>query len=150
MVKLLQVVFTLFLLTNSVLAQSVYIMQNGSPVGSDNPLVMQGGPAPAVSSSTTEPFKVLKSSAGSLISLHVVTGANDSWLMLFDASSAPSDGAVSPKWSQFIPSNGTNGYLDKSWDIPLSFATGITAVLSSTGPFTKTALSQGVFSAQVK
>jgi len=103
-----------------------------------------------VGSTAAEASHVLKSSAGSLYALTVVTGATSGWLMLFDAVSAPADGAVTPFWAKYLPSDGTAGDLSLEWSVPLAFATGITAVFSSTGPFTKTGSTTAAFYGQVK
>ena len=94
---------------------------------------------------------VLKGSAGALVGVTVTIGATSGWLMLFEATSAPADGAVTPKYCRYVKSDGTAGASSVSWgDLPLTFATGITAVFSSTGCFTKTASSTAYFSGQVQ
>jgi hypothetical protein len=101
----------------------------------------------AVATAALASSLVLKSSAGNLMSLDAVVGATGGFLMLFDATSAPADGAVTPKWVYPIPASGA---LNMGWINPLSFATGIVAVFSSTGPFTKTASSTAFISGQVQ
>lgn len=103
----------------------------------------------AVRSTTAESNHVLKGSAGSLYSLAVTIGATSGWLLLFNATSAPADGAVTPVFWLPLTSNGANGYGTIEWRMPLQFSTGITAVFSTTGPFTKTASATAAFSAQV-
>ena len=94
---------------------------------------------------------VLKASAGALINVTVTIGATSGWLMIFEATSAPADGAVTPKYCRYVKSDGTGGASSVSWgDLPLTFATGITAVFSSTGCFTKTASATAYFSGQVQ
>ena len=105
--------------------------------------------APVVSASA-ESNHVLKSSAGNLVSLTTTIGVTTGWLMLFDATSAPSDGSVTPKYCRYIKSDGSGGASSLAWQVPLSFATGITAVFSSTGCFTKTASATATFSGQVQ
>ena len=78
---------------------------------------------------------VLKSSAGSLYSCYVTTGATAGYLMLFDASTAPANGAVTPKECIYCPPNATTS-IDMPFLAPEPFTTGIVAVFSSTGPFT--------------
>lgn len=116
--------------------------QSGSTVGT----------AP-VSSAAAEACKVLKASAGVLVDLTTTIGATSGYALVFDATSAPVDGAVTPAWWYPINSNGTFGGINKTWssNAPLKFATGITVCFSTTGPFTKTASSTGVaHSAQVQ
>lgn len=80
---------------------------------------------------------VLKASAGNLYGLNVVAGASAGFVMLFDATSAPGDGAVTPKYCLPLAANAG---LDLNWrSMPMSFATGITAVFSTTGCYSKTA-----------
>jgi hypothetical protein len=112
-----------------------------------NPLSVAGSPLAVVSSSAAEASKVLKASAGNLASLSVSLGAVAGWVMLFDATSAPADGAVTPKYAWPVPANGV---FDKDWQAFASFATGITVVFSTTGPTTKTASATAFFSAQVQ
>ncbi len=89
---------------------------------------------------------VLKASAGTLLSLTVdFTTAAFRALMLFDAATAPVDGAVTPFWCfNGISQTGDAANSFKSIDFtshPLKFSTGITAVLSTNtaGCFSKTA-----------
>ena len=105
-----------------------------------------------VVSTTAESGHVLLAAAGSLCSLTVVVGATSGYVLVFDATSAPIDGAVTPAWWFPVKSDGTNGGAAVSWQAgsPRTFATGITAVFSTTGPFTKTASATASFSAQVQ
>lgn len=105
----------------------------------------------SVASTAAESCHVLKGSAGNLLSLTVTLGATSGWVLVFDATSAPMDGAgQTPSWWSPVTSNGTFGSISSAWLVPLNFATGITACFSTTGPFTKTASSTAAFSAQVK
>ena len=118
--------------------------------------ILQPSGAPSISldtvrSTATEASKVLKSSAGNLYTVSVTIGATSGYLMLFDAIAEPANGSVTPKWWWPVTSNGTYGGSAVSWSPgpPLRFTTGITAVFSSTGPFTKTGLTSGQFTGQV-
>lgn len=102
-----------------------------------------------VTSTTTESNHVLKGSAGNLYGVCVTTGATAGFLMVFNATSAPADGAVTPQeWIQI----GTNSTQCLSYGSgpPSVYSTGITAVFSSTGPFTKTASATAAFVGRVK
>jgi hypothetical protein len=79
---------------------------------------------------------VLKDGPGALHGLSVSSGATAGYVMLFDAVAAPDDGVTTPKKSWVLAADSS---LDIGFNPPLRFATGITAVYSSTGPFTKTA-----------
>jgi hypothetical protein len=78
---------------------------------------------------------VVKASPGNLYGYNVVSGASAGYLMLFDATSAPADGVVTPKGVMVVPAN-SSLVVDRS--VPVRFTTGIVMVFSTTGPFTKT------------
>ena len=59
------------------------------------------------------------------------------WLMFYDATSAPADGAVTPYKCYALPSGQTT--FAGAFVAPLQFSTGITIGVSTTGCFTKTA-----------
>lgn len=111
-----------------------------------------GAQAPFNSFSTAlEASRLIKSSNGNLYWLTVSVGAASGWLMLFDATSVPADGAVTPIWFAPVKSDGTNGLQSiEMQSIPMHFANGILAVFSTTGPFTKTASATAAFCAGYK
>lgn len=97
------------------------------------------GIAPTVSGAL-EASHVFKAGAGNLYSAYAsnLTGGASGYLMVFDATSAPGDGAVTPKVC--VPFNSL-GIASASYQglPPADFLTGITAVVSSaTTCFTKT------------
>lgn len=97
--------------------------------------VAGAGVAPAATTVAASSI-VLKASAGNLYGVNVSSSAAG-FLMLFDATTAPADGTVTPK---FVYPIGANGGQCIPFDHPLHFATGITAVFSSNAsPFSKTA-----------
>lgn len=104
------------------------------------------GIAPVVST-TTESCHVLKASAGNLYSVSGYVSAAE-FIMIFDATSAPTDGAVTPKVFGYAAAAGP--FSIAYGTIPAVFATGITVCASSTGPFTKTAASVAAFSGNVQ
>lgn len=79
-----------------------------------------------------------------LRSLYVTTGAVAGYLMIFNAVSAPVDGAVLPTACVIAPANNTVS-LDFGGTGDL-YKTGLTAVFSTTGCFTKTASATAFFS----
>lgn len=101
-----------------------------------------------VASAAAEACHVLKAGPGELYGVSGYAGAA-SFIMVFDATSAPGDGAVTPKVWQYVGAAGP-------WSIyygnnPGDFATGITVCASSTGPLTKTAIStNNVFSGVIQ
>jgi hypothetical protein len=129
--------------------QPVIGVSGGTPV----PVVESASASsgiPPTASSALESSHVLKASAGNLSSLSVTIGTTSGYLMVFDAASAPADGAVTPKYAWPVTSNGTNSALGISWTVPAQFLTGVTVVFSSTGPLTKTASATAFFSGQVQ
>lgn len=104
-----------------------------------------------VVSTTLESCHVLKASAGNLYSLGVTIQATTVIIQVFNATSAPGDGAVTPIWSMPVISNGTLGGDSWNFTIPLRGSTGLTVCASSaTTPFTKTASATAMFSGQVQ
>lgn len=106
------------------------------------------GISPVVSSSV-ESSHVFKASAGNLYSAYVTVGATAGFLLIFDATSAPVDGAVAPTQCVVAPANQTVS-LSFNPGPPEVYSTGITAVFSSTGCFTKTASATAFFHGSVK
>jgi hypothetical protein len=115
----------------------------GSPAA---PLSVAGTALTPVVSAAAESSHVLKASAGNLLSLTVSSSLSGGWLMIFDATSAPADGTVTPKYVWQISGQSAS----VAWPNPAAFATGIVVVFSSTGPFTKTTSSTAFFSGQVQ
>jgi hypothetical protein len=90
-------------------------------------------------SSAAEACHVIKASAGTLYAVSGLAGQAE-YFMVFNATSAPGDGAVTPVWwGQAL----TAGAWSVTYPNPLSMSTGITICASSTGPLTKTAISTG-------
>jgi len=65
----------------------------------------------------------------------ITTGGAAGFLMVFDATSAPADGAVTPRICRVVAANSS---LEVVFNAPVNFGTGITAVFSTTGCFVKT------------
>lgn len=106
------------------------------------------GIVPVVSASA-EGSHVLKSSAGNLYSLYVTTGATAGYVMTFNATSAPADGSVTPVDCVQAPANTTTSMSFGAGPAG-RFSTGITAVFSSTGCFSKTVSATAFFKASVQ
>lgn len=85
--------------------------------------------------------KVVKASPGNLygfqVSADTTLSAAAWWIMVYDATSAPVDGAVTPIKCYALPAGTTS--LAASWPTPLVLATGITIGVSTNGCFTKAA-----------
>jgi len=101
------------------------------------------------SSAALEASHVLKASAGNLYSVYVVTGATAGFLMTFNATSAPADGAVTPVECIPVPANSVVS-ISFSGAPPDFYSTGIVAVFSTTGPFTKTSSATAFFKWRVQ
>lgn len=108
------------------------------------------GLATPVASTAAENGKVLKASAGAIVHLAVAIGATSGYLALIDATAVPSNGAITPKWCQPVPSNGTLGGGSWSWgQTPLYFTTGITALFGTASCVSFTGSTTAVISAGV-
>lgn len=127
----------------------------GPPIGSAVVIaptnIAMWGLAP-VNSTAAEGSHVLCTGPCNLYNVTVTIGATSGWLLLFDATAAPADGAVTPIWWFPVASNATNGGATANWGPgpPLGTTTGLTAVFSTTGPFTKTVSATAAFSAGVQ
>lgn len=108
------------------------------------PTAIANGASTAVASN-----RVMKASSGSLLTLTVSTTTVSGWLMLFNATTLPVNGVVTPAYCIPVKSDGTSGGAALQWSTPLSFTTGIVAGFSSTGCFTLTASATAAFFGQV-
>lgn len=96
-----------------------------------------------VSSPAAEGARVFKTGPGNLYRLSVTTGGTGGYLMVFDATAAPADGTVAPAVCRAVAANST---LTVALADPTArFGTGIAAVFSSTGCFTKTVSATAFF-----
>ena len=101
---------------------------------------------PVAASSSLESSHILKGSGGNFFGVQVNTTSASEWVMLFNATTAPSDGAVTPvAWWQVNASS----TLSVSEMPGLALSTGIVIVCSTTGPFTKTASALCTFGAGI-
>lgn len=92
-------------------------------------------------SAQAEDAHLLSNAAAALLSISVAIGATSGWLLLIDAATVPSDGAVAPgtlAYAVYVPSSGTEGGYEREFARPLQFTNGIVAAFSTTGPFVKT------------
>lgn len=101
-----------------------------------------------ITSAAVESNHVFKGSAGNGYRYAITTGASAGFLMLFNATTAPADGAVTPVICRAVAAN-TSLEVNHS-GMPDVFSTGITGVFSTTGCFTKTASATAEFEGQVK
>lgn len=106
-------------------------------------VILQPSQAPAIGiipvvTSTLTPGLIIKAAPGNLYSV-VVTGQTAGFLMTFNATTVPADGAVTPLDCVVVPANSTVS-VNYGPSPPEVFTTGIVAVLSSTGCLVKTAI----------
>lgn len=101
-----------------------------------------------VVSAAAEGSHVFKASAGNSYSIYATTGATAGFVMIFNATSAPADGAVTPIDCVQAPAN-TTVSLSNGSGPPDVFSTGITGVFSTTGCFTKTISATAFFKGRV-
>lgn len=95
---------------------------------------------PSTAVVAAEACRVLQASATNVYKVTVAIGATSGYVMIFNATSAPVDGAVTPAWAPvYVASNGTSGWADIPFEPPLRLGTGATVCFSTTGLFTKTA-----------
>jgi hypothetical protein len=105
-------------------------------------------PVAAIRSVALESGHIFKSSAGSLLDAYCVTTSVGGFYMLFDQTTVPADGAVTPHVFVNVGA-GASGSIAYPTYFPLSFTSGLVGVFSSTGPFTKTASATAFLSARV-
>lgn len=103
--------------------------------------VVTPGTASFTSSSTLAANQIIKASAGNIVSFNVSADSTLSgaawWIMIYNATSAPADGAITPA-KCYAMSSGTTSF-QSAFTLPVAFSTGITIGVSTTGCFTKTA-----------
>lgn len=118
----------------------------GGACGSSGTVTVQSNPYTATGALASN--LVLKSGAGTLFGFHVVgdaTAIASTWYVLvFDATSLPADGAVTP--AQCFPVNSGQPLLSVNEPTGgVAFTTGIVVGISSTGCFTQTTLGAHAF-----
>lgn len=106
-----------------------------------------GGAIPIAAGNGTAAGYVAKSGPGSLYWVRADVGVSG-FLMAFDATSVPADGAVSPVLC-FPVFAGTSNFFIGTND-PIPFENGMAIVFSTTGPFTKTGTTNAFLSWRVQ
>lgn len=116
--------------------QNPAVDQYGNGKNSLTPTDLASAAVPNVATTVVASSLVLKATAGNLYDFSVTAGASAGYLMIFNATTAPADGTVTPAVVLAIAANASIGF---TYPYPKRFTTGITMVFSTTGPFTKTA-----------
>jgi hypothetical protein len=126
---------------------SNYIAGIGAPLTQDTTgrLCTRPAPVAAVSSTAVESSHVICAAGCSFYGGQVTTGGTAGYAMLINATTAPSNGAVTPALCQQIAANSTVNLAPAA---PVSFSTGLVALFSSTGCFTLTLSATAFFSLQ--
>ena len=150
--RLLIAAFALLLSVGCASAQSTVRLCFGAAgscplVTSVNPLPVTGTFTPTALATVNVPSaalvanQVIVASAASLYSFNVSADSTLSaaawWIMIYNATTAPGDGAVTPARC-YAMTSGTTSF-SAAFPVGLPFATGITIGVSTTGCFTKTA-----------
>jgi hypothetical protein len=112
------------------------------------PTAVAGNAITPVVTSVAAGSVVGKASAGNLYGVNVTTGASAGYVLIFNATSAPADGTVTPV--KCLPIAANTGVDLNYRSLPVAFSTGITAVFSTTGCFTKTISATAFISIDVK
>jgi hypothetical protein len=119
----------------------------GPPIGS----IQQQASADSVSNYVFKPAGGTTGNALSLYSLSVKIGATSGYVMVFNATAIPANGAVTPLWCWPVSSDGTKGAVAAQWEAPIRATTspvGIVAAFSTTGCDTLTASATAKFMGQ--
>lgn len=110
------------------------------------------GLTPAPAAPTLATSQVVKNSAGNLYSFEVSADSTLSaaawWILIFDATSDPGNGAVTPRKCYAQVSGATSAAY--AFPTPITFANGIVIVVSTTGCFTETQSAHAFISGDAK
>lgn len=102
-----------------------------------DPTTGSGAAIPPIVSGSAESNHVICAAACNLWGASITTGAAAGFFMVFNATSAPADGAVTPIECVQIPANGS-GSINFGAGPPDRYATGVTLAFSTTGCFNLT------------
>jgi len=105
----------------------------------------------AVVSAALEGSHVLKASPGCLLSVYMtIDNTTAGYLMVFNSTTVPSDGAVTPIECIYLSADPGSIGLNFAPQPPVWYSTGISVAFSSTGCFTKTVSAHAFFHALVQ
>ena len=126
------------------LALLLFLLTSAGAFAQTQCTVPSAFPATPVISTATESGHVLKASKGCLLAVYATTGASAGYLMVFNSTTVPADGAVTPVNCVYIPATTT---IAMNWapQPPEWYSTGISVAFSTTGCFTKTASATAFF-----
>jgi hypothetical protein len=129
--------------------QNLKVDANGVAYTTPAPSSLPGAAITAVVSTTTESGHILKASPGNLYSVTVTTAGTAGFLMTFNSTTVPADGAVTPIDCVVAPASSSTS-LNVAGSPPTAYSTGISVALSTTGCFTKTASATAFFKGMVQ
>lgn len=137
------------IVTSTAVASGTVNVRVGISAPTLNSGVSSSPPATTVATSALAANLVVDAVPGKLFSFNVSADSTLSaaawWVMIYNATSAPGDGAVTPAKCYAAPAGATS--LSGAFTTPPSFSTGITIGVSTTGCFSKTASIHGFISA---
>ncbi len=114
-------------------------------------LVPPNAAATPVESTALEGGHILKAAPGCLLGVYVtVDSTTTGYLLTFNTTTVPADGAVTPIECIYIATNPGSVFINFSPQPPEWYNVGIVAVFSSSGCFTKTASAHAFFHAIVQ
>lgn len=132
-------------------AGNLKTVASGTPSGNQT-VQVDGAEISTTSTAALAANQIIKSSAGQLYSFNVSADSTLSaaawWIMIYNATTAPADGAITPA-KCYAMTLGTTSY-SAAFPSPVPFATGITIGVSTTGCFTKTASTHAFISGDFK
>ena len=102
----------------------------------------------AIASNLVIPSSANKSLTGFQVSADATLAAADWWIMIYDATSAPADGAVTPAKCYYMPATTTS--YSAGFTGFTKFPNGIVIGVSTTGCFNKTASAHAFISGDVQ
>lgn len=109
-------------------------------------LVPAAAPATPVVSASVEGSHVLKAAPGCLLAVYgTIDSTTVGWLMTFNSTTVPADGAVTPIECVYVNTAPGSIGLNFAPLPPEWYSVGIVVVFSSTGCFTKTVSNHGFF-----
>lgn len=112
----------------------------------NTPTSSQGQAIAPVATAAVASNQVARAAGANLYRWTVTSGASAGYVMIFDATSAPADGAVTPKQCYVLAANST--LRDNIGDFAERYSVGITIVFSTTGCYSKTASATAFISSQ--
>jgi hypothetical protein len=130
-------------------ADSVWTAGAGSVVALLKAIASGGSAAIApIATAVLASSLVLKAGAGNLYGISVSSTTVGGWILVFDATTLPPDGLVTPKYAW--PLQSPNGFATFGFATPAAFATGIVVAFSTTGPLTLAASATAFITGQVR